>query len=68
MLKFNKKYIFILPVIFFSCQESLTTSSIDCNGTANGAATLDSCGVCLNPIDYEWNASCEDCSGKINGY
>ena len=67
MLKFNKKYIFILSIIFFSCQESLTTSSIDCNGTANGASTLDSCGVCLNPTDLEWNASCEDCSGKING-
>ena len=67
MLIFYRKYIIILSIIFFSCQETLPTTSIDCNGEANGHAKLDECGVCLEPTDDEWNSSCSDCSGIVNG-
>ena len=39
----------------------------DCNGTPNGTAVIDECGVCLEPDDSLFNRSCADCTGTPNG-
>jgi len=43
----------------------------DCNCVPNGTAIIDSCGVCLDPLDpefnMEFNQSCLDCAGTLNG-
>ena len=40
---------------------------IDCNGTPNGTAVVDECGVCLEPNDPDFNQTCLDCNGAPNG-
>lgn len=39
----------------------------DCAGVVNGNSILDSCGVCLEPADPNFNQSCVDCAGEVNG-
>ena len=39
----------------------------DCNGVIGGNSVIDECGVCLDPIDPEYNLSCMDCAGIPNG-
>lgn len=46
---------------------ALTSIDIDCAGTLNGSAILDSCGVCLPPDDPRFNQACLDCNGTPNG-
>ncbi|WP_235297330.1 T9SS type B sorting domain-containing protein [Portibacter marinus] len=46
------------------CQE---LQDVDCAGVLNGTAVVDSCGVCLQPDDPQFNQSCFDCAGEVNG-
>ena len=46
---------------------ALSSIFLDCNSVLNGTAVLDQCGVCLEPDDPEFNASCADCAGTPNG-
>ena len=46
---------------------ALSTLLPDCAGVLCGTAIVDSCGVCLDPSDPNFNASCTDCAGVLNG-
>ena len=39
----------------------------DCAGTPGGTAILDSCGICLEVTDPDFNQRCADCAGTPNG-
>jgi hypothetical protein len=39
----------------------------DCNCIPNGTAIFDSCGICLEPTDPEFNIDCMDCNGDPEG-
>jgi len=44
-----QKYLFILLLLVFSCEETLEPE--DCAGVAGGNAFIDFCGVCVSIID-----------------
>lgn len=46
---------------------ALTSVPFDCAGVPNGMAIVDSCGICLEQSDPNFNQSCSDCSGIPNG-
>ena len=46
---------------------ALSSVSFDCAGVPNGMAIIDSCGVCIEPSDPNFNQSCLDCTGMLNG-
>ncbi len=42
------------------------SATLDCYGVCNGTAMLDSCGICLEPQDADFNLSCTGCDGVIH--
>ena len=48
---------------------ALSSIVLDCAGVPNGTAVVDTCGVCLEPTDPNFNLSCVefDCAGVPNG-
>lgn len=43
------------------------SSCLDCNGTPNGTAIVDPCGLCTLPDSVLFNKTCRDCAGVIGG-
>ncbi|MEE9439807.1 MAG: hypothetical protein V3V14_12450, partial [Saprospiraceae bacterium] len=52
------------------CDDLIDQSCLDCAGEINGTAVLDSCGICLEPTDPNFNTDsqvCTDCNGVLFG-
>jgi hypothetical protein len=45
----------------------LLPCNTDCFGISGGLAIIDECGVCRLPDDPEFNSTCTDCEGIVNG-
>ena len=68
-MKMNfKYYLYVLVLLFLSCEQNNTIATIDCAGVIGGLFEIDDCGDCSDPLSTNWNANCTDCSGILNGY
>ena len=53
-------------LFYFSCENTITDSPdiLDCNNVPNGSASLDDCGDCVAPEDFN---GAQDCTGVCDG-
>ena len=58
--------IITMVLLFFSCENTITDSPdiLDCNNVPNGSASLDDCGDCVAPEDFN---GAQDCTGVCDG-
>ena len=58
--------IIIMLLLFFSCENTITDNPdiLDCNNVPNGSASLDDCGDCVAPEDFN---GAQDCTGVCDG-
>ena len=58
--------IMLMGLFFFSCENTITDipDNLDCNNIPNGSASLDDCGDCVVPEDFN---GAQDCTGVCDG-